>query len=231
MRDCHLATRIFVRNRGQRVSIWAANFKELSVSKSQSNKRRTTRRLSVPSVPESCPAMADTSRDVDDDLPTADGSARFRIEPELHPGLYLDDDSDGYPRFFALEIAKAFLAQNETTDPSEILHIQECAMLIGEHVAQLGHPGDWSKFEAVHFFENCPPMDRRELVPVTLSVICLIGWLGGMGQMAPGPCIRIMREIADAGPQEPCIRDFAVSGQELVHHMSLSGEEVYDYVN
>lgn len=124
------------------------------------------------------------------------------------------------PKLIALDVAEAFLAESPSpTRDAQLIH--QTALLIGQHVADLGHAGEWRHLRGERFFQQLGFMDEAELVPLSLTVIALFAWLGSQNLVSPAECKRIFREVVSHGPKVSSLGSLATSGEKLLDTASV----------
>lgn len=127
------------------------------------------------------------------------------------------------PRFFALDVANAFLETQDDSDPSHTKLVQESAFLVGAHVAERGCEGDWSQLDAESFFHGISYLDERDLIGVSIALIGLFGWLGGSSDLPPELCATVIRDIGDYCPKVDFLQELVDSALRLLS-ASSSGQ-------
>ena len=119
------------------------------------------------------------------------------------------------PILVAMEVAEAFIQENTSRSWEVTQEIQQASLLIGQHLADLGHAGQWQKIDIERFYRECEYIPQRELVLLSLSLVALYGWLGST-VLAPILCREILRQVRQHGPQEPTLLQLARHGERLL---------------
>ena len=120
-----------------------------------------------------------------------------------------------YPKLIALDVAENFLAEFPHS-PAETPLVIEAAMMVGQHLADIGKAGEWMHIQVERLFQQLSRLDENELIPISLTLIGIYGWLGSIGILPNQRCKSVLREIASAAPQVSYLRTLAQRGQRLL---------------
>lgn len=107
-------------------------------------------------------------------------------------------------RFFADEIATAFIEATDNQDPNGV---RDVALMIGQHLADCGTPGVWESFEAASFVPKLPGT-THEIVGFSLHAMAMFHWLGLCEAIDLGRAAAISEAIRAAAPESPLLDDF-----------------------
>ena len=125
------------------------------------------------------------------------------------------DSTTIYPKLIALDVAETFLAEFPHSLAETPLVI-ETAMMVGQHLADLGKPGEWMHLDVERFYKQIGHLDENELIPMSLTLIGIYGWLGSIGILPTRRCKSVLQEIARVGPQVSYLLTLAKRGQRLL---------------
>ena len=127
----------------------------------------------------------------------------------------MSHDSHSYPKLIAIDVASTFLAEFPHS-PAETPLVIEAVMMVGQHLADIGKPGEWMHLQVDRFYQQIRHLDENELIPISLTLIGIYGWLGSIGILPIQRCKSILREISRAAPQVSYLRTLAKRGQRLL---------------
>jgi hypothetical protein len=133
------------------------------------------------------------------------------------------------PRFFALDLADAFLQECGGGDPEGERSTREAALLVGEHLAGQKRPGEWQALDAAAFFRQVSHVSKHERIGYALALVGIYGWLGLSGQISPALCGGVIREIHAAAPQADFLDDLVRHSVPALEAAAAAYEQTMEY--
>jgi hypothetical protein len=132
-------------------------------------------------------------------------------------------DPDTAPRYFAMELAEGFLSAMHPDGDAELRErIIGTIMCAGQHLADRGHPGAWSLFDAASFLPKVPAASEWDLLGICLDLAGLFGWMTFEGFIAPARSAEILTELRAAGPRHSLLGDLCDSTAAMFRELSAA---------